>query len=92
MQKPELSKEQQQELDEMMQMGEAFELLVRNKGWEYLKAEYSARIQRFVNGLLMKDDLPIEQFESERRELIGIRKMLGFVQDRLDKYEDESSK
>ena len=75
-----------------MAMGEAFEELVRVKGWEYIKADYTVRIQKFVNGLLTQDKLDIEEFENERRELIGIRKMLGLVEGKLQAYQDGANK
>lgn len=92
MDKNQLSKEQQDELNELMLMGEAFEELIRVKGWEYVKAEYATRIQKFVNGLLTQDKIGIEAFEGERRELIGIRKMLGFVESNLQAYQDGAKK
>jgi hypothetical protein len=76
----ELSKEQLQELDDALKRGAAFEELVKQKGWELLKAQYENRVRAFVNGMLLKPELPITSFEGERQQLIGMKSFLGSIQ------------
>jgi len=73
-----LSNQQQQYLDETLKRAGAFEELVRTKGWEYVKSFYQNRVQALANGLLLSDE-PITKFEAERQELMGIRKLLSYI-------------
>ena len=85
-----LSEEQLKAKDNALMQGEAFDEMTRSRGWQMLQQEYANRIQKFVNGLLTADDIEIVKFEAERRELMGIRKMLGYVETRLQTYRDET--
>ena len=84
MDKQELSKEAKQSLNESKARGEAFDMMIRSKGWEYVQAYYQNRIQSLANGLLMQADKPIADFENERRELIGLRKLLGTIDNDIE--------
>ena len=75
----ELSKEAKQALNESKARGEAFDGMIRSKGWEFVKAYYQNKVQSLANGLLIQDSKPISDFENERRELIGLRKLLGMI-------------
>jgi hypothetical protein len=80
---------QKEALEESLSRGQAFEELIRTKGWEYIKAYYQAKIQNFATSLLIKGDKKIEEFEGERQELIGLRKIFGFVDNDLKTLKDK---
>ena len=90
---PDQSQAQQEALEESLSRGQAFEETVRTKGWEYIKKYYQAKIQNFASSLLVEDTSPIAEFEDERRELIGLRKLLGMVENDIkilnDKIEND---
>lgn len=81
MDKPKLTPQQEESLNEQMVRGEAFEEMTRTKGWELVvKGYYVNRLQAFTNALILGDGKPIEDFEGDRRELIGIRKLIKEVE------------
>ena len=74
------SEEQKQALEDSLARGESFEELIRTKGWEYVKAYYQAKVQQFATSLLIEEKKSISEFENERRELIGLRKLIGLIE------------
>ena len=78
----------QESKNEACVRGEAFYEMVRTKGWEFVKKYYEARIKSLVTSMLVNDQ-PITDFENERRELIGIRNLFGFIEGDLKTLEDE---
>jgi hypothetical protein len=89
MDRPELTDAQQEQLTETMQRGVEFEEIVRSKGFERIRANYENRIRLFVNNLLLHDEKKIEEFENERYELIGLRKLFGSIESDLKVLRDE---
>jgi hypothetical protein len=92
MEQQELDSQQQEALEESLSRGLAFEELIRTKGWEYVKAWYQKKIQALATGLLLEDKKKIEEFENDRRELIGIRRLLGLIDNDiqiLKKHEED---
>jgi hypothetical protein len=83
------SQAQQEALAESLSRGEAFEETVRTKGWEYIKSYFQTKFQLFATSLLIEDKKGIEEFEKERRELIGIRKLFGLVDGDIKTLEDK---
>ena len=80
---------QQEALAETLSRGSAFEETIRTKGWEYIRAYYQAKIQQFASALLLESDKPILEFENDRRELIGIRNLLGMVENDIKVLHDQ---
>jgi hypothetical protein len=80
---------QQKELEETLSRGQAFEELIRTKGWEYVKAWYQNKVQYLASALLLEDERPTIEFESVRRELIGVRKLLGFIENDIKALHDD---
>lgn len=76
--------QQDQALQDSLSRGAAFEELIRTKGWEYVKAWYQGKVQKLATGLLIEDTKGIEAFEAERRELIGIKRLLGLIQNDIE--------
>lgn len=74
------SQVQKEALEESLNRGQAFEETIRTKGWEFIKTYYQNKVQTFATSLLIDEKRPISEFEMERQELIGIRKLLGFVE------------
>lgn len=83
---------QQQAYQEILERGEAFEELIRTRGWGFIKAWYQNKIQRFASSLLLKDSEKIETFEEERRELIGLRKIMGMIDNDIQVLHDKIEK
>lgn len=75
-----------------LQRGEAFEVLIKEKGWEYIKSYFQSKIQAFANSLLVEDNKQISDFENERREIIGLKKLLGFIDNDIKILEDDRQK
>lgn len=75
-------------MEESLKRGEAFEELVRTKGWEYIQGHFQARVQQFVTSLLIEGKKDIKEFENERRELIGLRRVIGMVGNDIKTLED----
>jgi hypothetical protein len=79
-------------LEDSLKRGSAFEQLIRSEGWEYVKAWYQNKIQRFATSLLIEDTKNVEEFEHERRELIGLRKLMGLIENDLKILHDSQEK
>jgi hypothetical protein len=86
------SKALKQALEDSLSRGQAFEETIRTKGWELIQKYYQAKIQQFASSLLIEGSKPISDFESERRELIGLRKLLGMVDNDIKTLHDEHDK
>ena len=89
-----LSDQQQQMLDDQLKRADAFEGLIKSKGWGYVKAYFETRIQSFANGLLTSDK-EIGKFEAERNKIAGLRELIGFIDSDLDvlrRYREQQSK
>lgn len=86
-----LSKEQQQDYEERMQMAGAFEEMIHTRGWEYLSAYYQNQIRSFTNSVLVENK-PIEDFRDKRSEIVGLRKVFSHVQGTLDFLAQERKK
>lgn len=79
---------QQEQIDqyknEALTRAGAFEELIRTKGWELVSSYYQNLVQQLANDMLVDDAQPITAFESRRREIIGLRKMMGTITSDLD--------
>lgn len=73
-----LSKEQELALNEELQRGVAFEEMVTTKGWQFIVAYYQNHIASFMNDM-MNPANSLESLEEKRRELMGLKKLLGQV-------------
>ena len=76
-------------MEASLERGQAFEELIKTKGWESIKAWYQAKIQQFASSLLINEKKDILEFERERRELMGLRKLLGFVENDIKTLHDK---
>ncbi len=79
-------------MEESLQRGQAFEELVRTNGWKLVKTYFQTKIQNFANAILIESGKSIEEFEKERMELVGIRKLLGYIENDLKNLEDDRKK
>jgi hypothetical protein len=79
MDEPELSAEQKEAFDETLKRAGRLEGLIHQEGWSDIRNFYSNKVQAFANGLLLNEKAPIADFEAERQRLIGIREMLGMI-------------
>jgi hypothetical protein len=84
--------QQKQAYQEALERGEAFEELIRTRGWGYIKAWYQNKIQRLASSLLLDEKEPMETFENDRRELIGLRKIIGMIDSDIQTLHDKIDK
>jgi hypothetical protein len=85
----------QQQLDEALKEADRYEILSSQEGWQSLLGFFEARVKGFVNEMLTNDTKKIEEFEAERMELVGMRKMIGKVSESvafLNEYRRNQSK
>jgi hypothetical protein len=75
-----LTPEQQEAYQDSVERGQAFDQMIHTKGWGYVKAWYQNKIQVLATSLLLEDQKAIQEFEKDRQELIGIRKLLGLIE------------
>jgi hypothetical protein len=87
-----LSEDQQKAFQETLDKGSAFEELIRTRGWGFIKGWYQAKIQMFATNLLLKEKNPISDFEEERRELIGLRHLMGMIENDIEVARKEYAK
>jgi hypothetical protein len=87
-----LTETQKAAFQDQLDRASAFEELIRTKGWGYVKAWYQQKIQRFATSILMGDKKPITEFEDERRELIGLRNLLGMIENDMEVARKEYAK
>lgn len=70
--------------NELLDKSSMFEELVHTRGWELIKAYYANKVQDLATKMLTGEDIEIEKFESERQQLIGIKKLMTEVTSTLD--------
>lgn len=79
----------EQSKNDSLARGEAFRQMVRSEGWKFIKKYFEAKIQALATSILIEDK-PIAEFENERRELMGVRKLFGFVDNDIKVLENEN--
>jgi hypothetical protein len=84
-----LSDEQQEYLQGLKDKGIAFKGMVHDDGWKHIKYYYEEKIKIFATRMLTGDQ-SIEEFERERWELQGIRKLFAFVDSCISELENGS--
>lgn len=82
----------QKSLNDSLARGSAFQEMIRTKGWEFVKKFYENKIQSFVTGMIISEEKDIAEFEPERREIIGLRKLLGSVDNDIKNLEENRDK
>lgn len=84
-----LSSEQEQAKQEQLERGQAFIELMASRGFEHLRVYYQQRLQRLTNEIILSDDKSIGEFEAQRREVIGLRKLFAQIQHDVDALKAE---
>lgn len=79
-----MNEEQIVEQNDMLERAGAFEQIVKSTGWKYLKVYFENQIQTFVTDILSDNKNKIEDYESSRQQLIGIKKLMGEVTSHLE--------
>lgn len=74
-----------------MKKAGAFEEMVRTQGWKYITSYYQNKLQYFATSLMVEDK-PISEYEAERNELKGLRRVFGEVDSKLDLLKREREK
>lgn len=88
---PQTNNQIEQARSETLEQAVAFEELVRTKGWDFVKANYQTKVQGLAT-MILTSDKPMEEFESERQQVIGLRNLIGFIDDALNFLNDERKK
>lgn len=78
--------QREQALSDLLERAGAYEEMTRTKGWEWVLANFKTRVQVFTTNVLTSDQ-PIEKFEKERQQIIGIKAVIGDVQSDLEALE-----
>jgi hypothetical protein len=81
----------EQSKKEALHRGVVFQELIRSEGWKFVKAYFESRVQTLATHLLVEDK-PISEYESERWELVGLRKLLGYIDNDIKVLEDDHKK
>lgn len=76
-------KARQEALDESLKRASAFEAMMGTDGWKLVEAFYQNEIKAFTNSAL-SEGKNLENLDDERNQLIGIRKLFGYIQGDLD--------
>jgi hypothetical protein len=87
-----LSEDQKRYLDDTLKRGDAFEQMLNSKGWEYVKSYYQGRVVELTNILVTRPDISTEKLEPARFELIGLQKLLAYIEGdikTLNEYRDK---
>jgi len=84
-----LTEDQQAALNDTLERGTAFEEMTRTKGFEHVKAYYQARLTLFINDIFNNDHKPLAEFEGQRSELLGLKRLLGEIDNALKVLHDE---
>jgi len=79
-------------LKDSLSRGAAFEELVRTKGWEYITAWFQNQVQHFATELLIDDKKDMKEFDGKRRELMGVRKLIGMINGDIKTLQDHNEK
>lgn len=83
------NKQQEQSKNDALVRGEAFYRLTKERGWEFIKKYFELRLQSFATTLLTSEK-PIVEFERERMELVGLRKLLGYVDESIKFFQKDT--
>lgn len=92
MDNPQLSDAQLEALGEVLERGEAFEEMMNSKGWMIVKAYYQSKIQAYTTMQLTRDEPTTSDMERVRFELIGIRKLLSYIDGSVKTLHDHREK
>lgn len=92
MDKQELTEEQEESYRDMLKQGSAFEAMMMGEGGTQIKAYYQARLTLFINDVFNQEDKPLSEFEGARRELLGLKRLLGTIENSIKVLHDERNK
>ena len=83
--------QQQAYLKEALERGVAFEEMTNSKGWKFVMAYIESQIKQLATDILTSDQ-PITEFETKRRSVMGLRKLLSHVESDLNTLKAERKK
>lgn len=89
MEQQELNEEQLKAKHEEMVRGIAFEGLMHHEGFAFVKAYYENKLKAFVNDMFNQEKKPISEFENERHELMGLKKLFGEIDWAVNQLEND---
>ena len=79
-------------LDATLERAGAFEVLVNQKGWEYLKAYIENQIRSFANKAILEGFKDMEDYQFERGMVTGLQRLIGEVDSNLNTLKNEREK
>jgi protein involved in sex pheromone biosynthesis len=86
-----MDNQQEESKNQQLSRGVAFQSLVRSDGWKFVKLYFESKIKAFTTSILI-DSKPIQDYESERMKLVGLRELLGFIENDIKALEDANKK
>lgn len=89
MEESKLTPEQEKAKQEMLERASALQQLQHADGFKYLKAYYENKIKSFVSDMFNQEGKAIAEFEAERREIMGLKRMFGEIDWALTELEKE---
>lgn len=76
-----------EELQEYLTVSSLLRETVSTRGWEFVKSYYEQKVKALATGIIVSDS-PIQDFEAERNEIKGIRKLMSEIDERLRKLRE----
>lgn len=92
MEEQQLSKEQQDYLNNLINRGIAFEEMKHNRGWEMVETYIQNVVRQFANTAVLKGFSSIEEMNLERGKVIGLQGLLTEINNAIKALEDDRSK
>lgn len=86
-----MDNQQEESKKQSLERGVAFQELERSKGWTFVKLYFEERVRNLSTRLLVEDK-PIIEYEKERMELVGLRKLFSFIANDIKTLEDANKK
>lgn len=78
--KQELSEEQKQSKREAQESAEILAGFITTPAFALQKDYLENKIKAFVNEIFTQEDEPLDKFEGQRKEIMGLRRMFGEIE------------
>lgn len=85
----ELTEEQKRFNIERMERGQAFEEMIRSKGWEIVQAYILNSTRDFANKVILSGFSSIEELNFERGKIVGMKQILTEIEASLKAFRNE---
>jgi len=86
-----MDNQQEQAKKDALARGVAFTRMIKEDGWKFVKMYFENRVKAFTTNVLIQEK-PLVEFEKERDEIVGLRKLFSFIDSDVKLLENESKK